>query len=332
MNLKNLSVILLLTACSLLSALDCSICRRKIKGRYIKDSKGKVYCSENCFARTAPRCTACRNPCIKGSYNLNGKVYCSEKCIDQLNKCENCGNPARPMHTLINQDGDKMQLCSNCTNAPKCYFCAMPYRTQKLYDRRYICQKCSKSAVTSKQQMQSALTRVRRHLKNLFGFDNTHYIELVPVSLHELEKESQGIYFAPGGGRMALMRHEFKIVEKTDIRGRKSTSVQDEKCRIFVLTHTPSDMLDDALAHELTHDFLRHNAGKINDLKIEEGFAEAIAAKFNDYVKKSNLNKRKKINPDPVYGDGYRMMKDMLDRIGFKKTLQFIKSKAEKLY
>ena len=170
---------------------------------------------------------------------------------------------------------------------------------------------------------------IRRKLKQMYGFDMNHHIEIIPVDRNELEKESREIYQAVNGFKIALMRYNYEISEKRSSKGRKTKKLQNEKCRIFVLKNTPQDLLDDALAHELAHDFLRHNAGMISELSVEEGFAETIAAQFNKAEKKPHLNKRKEINNDPVYGGGYKKISAIFKTKGFKKTVEYVKTFAK---
>ena len=162
----------------------------------------------------------------------------------------------------------------------------------------------------------------------MYGFDPNHHIELIVLNLTELEKECQEIYSPAGGGRIALMRFNYVINEKKDFRGRKKRSMSQQKCRIFILNNTPEHLLEDAIAHELAHDYLRHNTGKYKDLAIEEGFAETIAAEYNKSVNRSHINNRKNNEKDPVYGGGYRKMSEYMRKNGFRKTVQFIKSNS----
>lgn len=326
--MKKIFAFIIFSLISTAFALNCKICKKEINGRYMKDKHNNVFCSEKCFAETAPKCTLCKKACVKGIYTFMKKPYCSKKCLEQISKCANCDTPSQQIRIIINTDGTQMLFCPSCAGNPKCYFCSLPYKTRKLADGRHICQTCRKTAVSSKQQILSRLKYVRKKLNQLYGFDMNHYIELIVLDLNELERESGGIYQPAGGFRIALMRYNYEISEKKARRGRTVRKLQNEKCRIFILNNTPRDLLDDALAHELTHDYLRHNAGKISDLSVEEGFAETIASQFNKAVKKPHLNKRKEANNDPVYGGGYRKISKILKQKGFKKTVEYVKSFA----
>lgn len=311
-------------------ALDCSVCKRKIKARYLKDKNGKTFCSEKCFTATAPTCAKCRKPCVQGAYTFMKKLYCSKECLNAVSKCANCSRPTpRQIRIITTPDGKKKFFCPACANNPKCYYCAFPYKTSVLPDQRHICADCRKTVISSPAVIQQKLKSIRYKLHRMYGFDPNHHIELIVLDLPQLAKESSGIYQMENGNRMALMRFEYVINEKRDFLGRKTKTLGRTKCRMFVLNHTPSDLLEDALAHELTHDYLRHHAGQCNDLSVEEGFAEAVAAEYNKSLNRKYINVRKQNTPDLVYGDGYRKMSKMLQQQGFRKTLNFIKSKSK---
>ena len=317
----------LLTSFSLF-ALNCSVCQKNIRSRYLKNDKNKVFCSQKCFAKTVSKCAKCRKPCLNGSYIFFKKHYCSKKCLEAVSRCKNCDQPSMKIRVIVNQDGKSMMLCPQCVNLPKCYFCNLPYRTRQLPDSRHICKDCSKTAVSSHDEIRKRVRFIRQKLKSLFGFDNTHHIELEILPLDRLEQQSSQLYRGEGQQRLAMMRYSYEISERTDFRGKKSKSLKRQKCKILILDNVPADLLDDALAHELAHDYLRHNAGNVKDLKLEEGFAETIAAAFNNAMQKKHLNKRKENNPDPVYGGGYRAISKLMKTKGFRSTVQFIKAHA----
>lgn len=329
-DMKKIFLLLSLFSLSAIFALDCSVCQKKIRGKYLKDKNGDSFCSEKCFASTAPKCNKCNKPCVRGAYTFMKKFYCSKECMNAVSKCANCNRPTpHQIRIFTNPAGNKKFFCPDCANKPKCYYCAFPYKTSLLPDRRHICPDCKKTEVSSPAVIQQKLKSIRRKLHRMYGFEPNHHIELIVLDLPQLEKECSGIYQMENGNRMALMRFEYQINEKTDIRGRKTKTLGRTKCRMFVLKNTPADLLEDALAHELTHDYLRHNTGQYTDLSVEEGFAETIAAEYNKSVNRAYINVRKQNTPDPVYGDGYRKMSEMLKKQGFRKTLNFVKSKAK---
>ncbi len=62
------------------ATLHCSICNKKIRGRYFK-SNGKTFCSQKCFNKTKPVCAACGKRCTMGAFNKNEKFYVTKKCL-----------------------------------------------------------------------------------------------------------------------------------------------------------------------------------------------------------------------------------------------------------
>lgn len=334
MNYGTIKIILLaatlLTSFSLF-ALNCSVCKKNIRGRYIKDNKNRAFCSQKCYEKTVPVCAKCKKPCLKGAFIFQKKHYCSKKCVESVSKCQNCDQPSRQIRIIINQDGKKLMLCARCVNLPKCYFCNLPYKTKTLPDSRVICLDCQKTAISSHDTIRKRVRFIRNKLKSMLNFDNSHHIELAITGLAELEKNSENLYRGANQKQLAMMRYYYEISEKTDYRGRKTRTLQREKCKIFILDHVPSEMLDDAIAHELAHDYLRHHVGTVKDLKLEEGFAEVIAAMFNKSMQRPHLNKRKENNPDPVYGGGYRAVSKLMKQKGFNGTVQYIKAHSKSL-
>lgn len=328
--MKQILSVLFLFSFSALLALNCSVCKKDIKGKYLKNNKGAAFCSQKCFASTAPKCSYCKKPCLRGAYSFIKKHYCSKACVNAVSKCASCNTPSpQQIRIIVNPDGKKKIFCPACANKPKCYYCAFPNKTSRLSDGRHICRDCKKTAVSSPEEIRRKVKNIRSHLHRMFGFEPNHHMEIQILDLPALEKACQGIYQMENGNRIALMRFEYVINTKTDRRGRKIKSMGRTKCRMFILKDTPLALLEDAIAHELTHDFLRHNTGQYTDLSIEEGFAEAIAAEYNKSVKRSYVNIRKQNTPDPVYGDGYRKMSAMLKKQGFRRTLNYVKSKAK---
>ena len=98
----------------------------------------------------------------------------------------------------------------------------------------------------------------------------------------------------------------------------------DQDYHIYILSNLHEEIFNAVLAHELLHVYLFQNQ---IDLKsdIREGFCnlgssliyENYSSKLSDYRLK-NMNE----NSDPDYGIGFRKMKSMLDKIGWKRLLK----------
>ncbi len=159
----------------------------------------------------------------------------------------------------------------------------------------------------------------------MYKYDNRHTIHLKIVDNHTLAKISASVYMPKDSRQLALMNYQAEITTRRG-RGKPKEFITKEQCTIYVLKNTPKDRLIDALAHELTHDHIRHNVGEVKNLANEEGFCELVAALYNKAKGQGYLNTLKMTNPDPVYGDGFRkMLKIYQTNHSLAKTLQYVK-------
>ena len=312
----------------LLSALDCSVCGKQIRGNYIKTNKA-VFCTKNCFLSTMPTCAGCGRKCDKQVITMMKKQFCSRQCMHNTFRCYTCGQGADNMIGMYSATGKQILICPRCSKRPKCYFCSMPCdRKPPLHDGRRICHTCRKTAVTDHNRIRRIYQEVRRNMGIWFGYDQRHKIELVIVPVRELEKRSGSIYLPTDGRRLSLMNYEREVTEKRYFNGKKQRYISRERCRIFILDSIPELLLYDTLAHELTHDYLRHNLGKVKVLADEEGFCELMASLYNEKTGNHRINILKEEKNDPVYGAGYRNMRKLYKRYGnnWHRILKTIKT------
>ena len=325
---RSVLIFLLTLTPLLLSALDCSVCGKRIHGNYIKTDNA-VYCTKRCFLSTMPTCAGCGRKCERQVITMMGKKFCSRQCMHNTYRCYTCGQGADNMIGMYSSAEKQVLICPQCSKRPKCYFCAMPCdRKPPLRDGRRICQTCRKTAVTDHNQIRRIYQEVRRNMGIWFGFDQRHKIELVIVPVRELEKRSNNIYLPDGGRRLSLMNYEREVTEKRYYNGKKQRYISKERCRIYILDSIPALLLYDTLAHELTHDYLRHNLGEVKVLADEEGFCELMASIYNEKTGNAGINKLKEEKKDPVYGGGYRRMRSIYLRNGrnWKQALRSIRA------
>ena len=308
-----------------LAALECSQCGKRIYGNYIKTPE-RVFCSKRCYRKTLPRCAGCQGACEQSVLTFMGKTFCSKECMGNVFKCAVCRQGLTSSVTMTSPTGEKMIVCRSCSRLPSCYYCVFPTPVTPRADGRSICHTCRQSAVTSYQEVYKIFQEVRRDLAALFGYDAKHKIQLHIVDAARLRKLSKSLYSPAGSRRMALMTYYKEVTERRRFSGKKERFISAETCRIYVLDTIPRAMLYDTLAHELTHDHLRHNVGNVKDLASEEGFCELAAALYN--VQKGNryLNRTKEANTNPVYGGGYRKMRSIYRKTGsLRKTMRYVR-------
>ena len=83
----------------------------------------------------------------------------------------------------------------------------------------------------------------------------------------------------------------------------------------------------ETLSHEFGHVWLNDTRSSLNrsSLAEVEGFCNLLAFKiFQNGTSKKSRKVRERLlnNPDPIYGDGFRMMKKKAERMGLKAFLQ----------
>lgn len=327
MKSKKVFLLLVLLFPLWLAAADCSVCGRRISGEYWKNDRGEYFCSKSCLASALPKCTQCRRACEK-VYSLMDKTFCSESCVKKHFRCASCLNGMDKIVTMHASWGEKILVCEKCSKGPACYYCSVPGASVLLRDKRKICRKCRSTAVTDPGEVRKIFDQVRYNLSKWYGFDRMHVIHFTTVNEGQLKRLSGAIYRPDDSRQMALMRYKAESRREVDRHGNVIREIPGkETCQIFVLYYVPKDMLIDAIVHELTHDHIRHNVGKVSNLANEEGFCELVASLYNAKIGNGHLNRRKNTNPDKVYGEGFRKMRRYYLRNGrsLKRTIQYVK-------
>ncbi len=312
MNLAK-KLLLLIFLCSIggLSAaerVNCTVCSKKIRGRYIIDSRKRAFCSEKCFEQTLPTCANCRKLCRGNFLKVKSESFCSRQCADNklLPRCSRCSKPCRKFMVLPTGYGT-FTYCIDCYKLDKCLVCYQ--RAKKLYlqsNGNKLCRYCNRDVITNLAQLQSLFNEVRNTLHKNFNFPADHPITLEMRSFTEQEKSS-----LHGGNLFGLYNYQGKIVRKGKLfSGKKTPEIKfrNEHCTIIILGYLPRRKAAEAIAHELAHDYMKHRWFFIKDEKIKEGFAEFIAAQYNTISGSQQWNICMEKNPDKIYGDGYREM------------------------
>ncbi len=323
--MKTLLILLLAVLTAVSQALDCSVCGKHIRGS-CRQIAGKTYCSEECLEKDAPECWRCGKKCTSGWIAMgNGIFFCSEHCAS----CEKCRLPVHSKAVIkILPDGRRVLLCERCAKDPGCYTCGWPTGLDTLPDGRLICAECARDVVSSPEEIRRIIRDTRLRLAEFYGYDPNHAIDVRLVSRPELESvgKRQGVYRADTG-LLALCSYEYQIEISTH-GSRRSFRMFGEKNIIYALTDVPRDLFIDALVHELSHDYLNHEVGSVKDLKLCEGFCQAMAADFNRRRGCEKLNIGKQNSTDPVYGEGFRIVDAWIRKYGFERTVRIMKRNA----
>ena len=306
-------LLILPIVCGCLTAAErlyCQICSKKIVNRYLKGSDGRIYCSKKCIEKTIPRCESCKKICREGAYKVKNSFYCSKACAEKsvLPGCASCTEPIKKWMSLPTPYG-KFNYCHSCWEQAKCLLCMRPVRNmQKLPNGNFICRYCNKDIVKNKAEMQQIFDRVRQDLAQQFNFKNDHPIKLEMCSFSKYENwdttREFGLYKYNG----RIIFREPSLIGKW-LKKKTTVRFEDEHCMIVVMDDLPRSKAAEVIAHELAHDYMKHRWYFIKSELLREGFAELVAAEYNRYCGNERWNYRMEINPDKIYGDGYRQMR-----------------------
>ena len=279
----------------------CSQCRKQIRpGQGYVMSHGKVYCSRKCYIQTLPECTICRRR------SFHGGIYAMD-------------------HSFF--------ACPDCMKLPRCFACQIPVRDgAALSCGRVICPVCARTSVSDLRQAQMIFDEVRNTMRFSLGIVTKHPIRFAltdPETLHRLSGGRSGQMVEQG-----LFRYNVDV-ERVAVRnffGRKvgeKVYKKNEMIEIFVLDYLPRIRMEYVMAHELAHDWMTAFYPGIREDWIKEGVAEYLAWRYNQYKKRNDLNRRLENNTDPVYGGGFRRIRDMVKKRGFQGLKEFLDMKSK---
>ena len=355
-----LVILLLLNTYLIANAEECCVCKQKIKENtnYIKSTSGEYFCSKKCFESKLPTCEVCGQKSNK-YITVNGKTYCGRECAttvgphcivckkalfgtkylkgENANFCnEECFLTTTPKCILCSQKSIEMckitgkDYCANCAKLEKCDACGLPSNGSKLTDGREICKSCLQLGVQDELKATEIYLNVKKILSTKFNIETTEDLPLSLIDKVELLKIKGSANPADKGFYRQKESQSFKkIVDsngKEISKEKTGSSVGDR--HVYILSYMPMNHFRNVAAHELMHNWQMINYPQIEDLKIEEGLAEYMAYLLNIDEKDTDLAQRKMENKDPVYGDGFLLVKEW-DK---GKGIEDIKAKLKELY
>ena len=316
--MKNSVAVLLLFGLSVLpglsaaTELQCADCGKTLRGRYLKTSDGRAYCNKKCAEARFPRCADCGKRCTGSFIKADNRVFCSKECAEHAlsPRCNVCQKPFRQGRQLPTPYGT-LYYCEACAKLPTCFVCQTPGKDLKLLsDGRRLCRRCTADAVSDHAAAQGIFDSVRATLVRKLNFRSGHAL---PLSLtHYSNPHQSELGLIREFGRYIYRGREiYTKPGRLSLRKDRKTTVRREvlECRIEVLNHLPRIKMAEVMAHELAHDYMQRRWPYIKDDKTKEGFAEAVAAEYNRLTGHDAWNYRMEQNPDPVYGEGYRMVR-----------------------
>ena len=269
----------------------CTLCHQPITdGRFYLHEERP--CHPACYENSiAPRCTLCHKP-LTGQYHINywGEAYCRDHA-QELASCSYCGR-------------------------------LVPHTTKKMRRRSIEAIRCDNCASTAIENAPQA-----KHLMpNLIA-----WLEAQGVGFRQktfrIEVLDRADFMSRQGGR----RDPLGLTSST--RYMRQKRVDHAKIEsVAILQGLPHTLFEGVCIHELGHVWLvQHNIVNLPILD-EEGFCELLAHRHYLAIgSKADLFYARGIaeNSDPVYGDGFRKLKRLEERVGFAQIIRSLLRKKK---
>jgi hypothetical protein len=269
--------------------IKCDHCGKVIRGQYI-ESDSKNY-HHNCYREhIALRCSLCGG-------TINGEYY--EDYWGNVVHAEHKGKTAQ---------------CKYCRRFISEEISGGGF---KYDDGREVCGICVQSAITDAVNAESIKSSVQGTLKRYGISVEDKEIPLFLVNKNAMSELARGFHADPLG---------FTHYEETRYSdGRRS----DQKFKIYILIGLPHYEFIGALAHELMHAWLFSNASFDIDPMLREGscnYAAYLVLKENSDREAKFVLENMHADSNPLYGDGFRRVKDFVERHKVPHWLNYLMS------
>ncbi len=289
----------------------CDVCKKPLSGPF-QHKNGRIYHAE-CYEKLfAMRCKHCGES-IQGKYSKDASGRYHAACYQELHQlyCSLCQQGITGSY-LSDFWGNKACAHHGQVATGQCHVCArlMSSQTGKtLPDGRLLCQHCQPTEIEDFRQIQSAKLAALKLMKDV-GF--AYIPDYVKVELYsDQQLINQRMQASATGNIHGYTRSAQRHIPNYGLLMEHS---------IHILNGLPRIAFMGVVAHELLHVWIHEQGLQHLTPPQVEGFcnlgtALIYFAEASDLA--TVLHKRMLEDPDPVYGDGYRLMKQYLDQIGW---------------
>ncbi len=193
-------------------------------------------------------------------------------------------------------------FCVSHRDLPNCQLCSAPFRGS-----RRFCDICGASCVNTHEHVRSALPRVRGVIQAMgIRLEPPVHVRLVdPAQMPAVDAREWGL-----------------VVGVTTMKGREVTQV-------YIATGLPELEFGSTIAHECMHAWMAQNGFPRLAPEIDEGLCQVVAYRFlrdQPDPRAALLRQRIDRDPDPIYGDGFRAVKESVRRHGMNPGLDAVRA------
>ena len=289
----------------------CAYCHQPIQGSVLT-ALGSTWHPEHFV------CGACGLPISDQSFNVqDGMPYHTVCFRNQIAaRCAYCGQPLTS-EFLVDQWGTK--FCKEHEKQyPHCDFCGRLISPQQQESGGHAestrCPICRSTSVETIHEAQPLFQQCKQWVSRQGLKYNNQRLSLELVDRAKLARYLS-IRTEPHalGATMSSTYVQDGQVVRTEIGG------------VAVLQGLPAPLFQGVTIHELGHVWLLVQGISNLPMWAEEGFCELLAQRFHTEINSpEHLRYARNIerNPNSVYGEGYRRVRTIADKLGFERFVQ----------
>lgn len=191
-------------------------------------------------------------------------------------------------------------------------------------DGRTLCESCMASVISDAEQVDKLKKYVLRKFMDIGVFFNDKFLDSVSIDIVSPQKMSE-IRKQPINFQNKGLTHTCSL----NTLGGKLFGFKDKfKHHIYILSYLPKIEFAATLAHEVLHIWQIENGIQLPPLKCE-GLCnmgsyiiyENMTAQKASYYKKTLME-----SPDPIYGDGFRLVYGIAEQYGLEELFKMAKN------
>jgi len=183
-------------------------------------------------------------------------------------------------------------------------------------DGRLVCSLCRRTAIDTKEQAKPHVEAMAAWLcQNGFAFQNL-VLRIELVGQMELMAKTRG----------PASPYTQGIITKSWLtqNGRTTRRVDG----VAILAGLPRQMLNGVAVHELGHAWLFLEGADSLEPRVEEGFCNTLSFLYHSEVSSDEARFCLRViqdSPDPIYGDGFRLVHAAVQRWGLRTIADYLK-------